>query len=77
MLGVCRNVDSVLYVDRYGLYIWHMQQQRGRLLLVLTSNGKLDMVLLRRAKLVHPRTSDLDLEDCSSVAAVHGCLGDA
>ncbi len=77
MLDICWEGIAIADADRHGLYPWHVQQQRGRLFLALTSDGELDAILLRLAKLVHPCADDLHLEDHSLLARVHRRLGDA
>ncbi len=36
---------AIADADRHGLYSWHMQQQRDRLILALASDGELDLIL--------------------------------
>jgi|SRR5712692_2554673 len=68
---------AIAGADRCALYPWHMQQQRNRLILILASDGELDLVLLRQAKAVHPRTGDVYPKSCHSLAGVHRRPGDA
>ena len=77
MLDICRESIAIADADRYGLYPWHVQQQGSRLFLALASDGELDALLLRLAKLVHPCANDLHLEDHRLLARVHRRSGDA
>ncbi len=77
MLDICRESIAIADADRHGLYPWHVQQQRSRLFLALASDGELDSISLRLAKLVHPCADDLHLEDHRLVACVRHRPGDA